>query len=314
MHQKILNLNVILSLLCVFSLYGCAVAVIGMGAAGAGAAAYFKGKLTKTYESEYHDTIQASSATLEDLKIPITETIKDELKTEIKARRPDGTPIAIEIIRIEMDLTQVSVRTGSLGFWDKRVSEQIQGYINQNLNRGPIADQKSSENLAQEDFKSTIHQGGQTEIIEENIEANSVQETVHAESMASLGSQESAAHPTKSAEMLVDSIFVLFFKQNSNDLSERAIEKLDRVFEILIKNPSAEIILNGYSDSIGAISYNEMISEIRANAAKSYLIGKGIAPARIMAFGHGSQKFIASNKSAAGRQMNRRVEIELINP
>jgi outer membrane protein OmpA-like peptidoglycan-associated protein len=114
--------------------------------------------------------------------------------------------------------------------------------------------------------------------------------------------------------MLVDSIFVLFFKQNSNDLSERAIEKLDRVFEILIKNPSAEIILNGYSDSIGAISYNEMISEIRANAAKSYLIGKGIAPARIMAFGHGSQKFIASNKSAAGRQMNRRVEIELINP
>ena len=314
MQQKILNLNVLLSLLCVFSLYGCAVAVIGIGAAGAGAAAYFNGKLTKTYESEYHDTIQASSATLEDLKIPITETIKDELKAEINARRPDGTPIAIEIIRIEQDLTQVSVRTGSVGFWDKRVSEQIQGYINQNLNRRPIVDQKSSENLAQEDFKSTSGQGGQTEIIEENIEVNSVPETVHAESMVSLGSQEPAANPTKSAEMLVDSIFVLFFKQNSNDLSEKAVEKLDRVFEILIKNPSAEIILNGYSDSICPTSYNEMISEIRANAAKSYLIGKGITPARMMTFGHGTQKFIASNKSATGRQMNRRVEIELINP
>lgn len=241
MQQKILNLNVLLSLLCVFSLYGCAVAVIGIGAAGAGAAAYFNGKLTKTYKTEYHETVQASSATLDDLKIPITETIKDELKTEINARRPDGTPIAIEITRIEQDLTQVSVRTGTLGFWDKRVSEQIQDYLNQNLNRRPIADQKSSENLAQEDFKSTSSQEGQTEIIEENLEVNSVQETVHAESMVSLGSQEPAANPAKSAEMLVDSIFVLFFKQNSNDLSEKAVEKLDRVFEILIFNLSLKV-------------------------------------------------------------------------
>jgi outer membrane protein OmpA-like peptidoglycan-associated protein len=314
MKQKILNLNVLLSLWCVFNLYGCAVAVIGIGAAGAGAAAYFNGKLTKTYESEYHDTIAASSATLENLKIPITETVKDELKTEIKARRPDGTPIVVEIIRIEQDLTQVSVRTGSLGLWDKRVSEQIQGYISQNLNRSPTAEQKTSKNLAQEDLKPTIDQGGQAEIIEENLEVNSVQETVAAEPAAGLGSQEQAASPPKSAEMLVDSIFVLFFKPNSNDLSEKALEKLDQVFEILIKNPSAEIILNGYSDSIGDSSYNEMISEIRANAAKSYLIGKGIAPARMMVFGHGSQKFIASNKTAAGRQMNRRVEIELSNP
>jgi outer membrane protein OmpA-like peptidoglycan-associated protein len=313
MKKQILNLHVLFSILIAFSLYGCAIAVIGIGA-GAGAFAYFNGKLTKTYQSEYHDTVRASSATLEKLKIPKTETIADELKTEIKAKRTDGTPVEIEIIRIEKDLTQVSVRTGSLGIWDKRISEQIHHYINQNLNRSPIADQKSSENIAQDDFQPTIGQAVQSEIIEENLEDNSVQETVHAEPIVSLGDQEQAENPPKSAKMLVDSIFVLFFKQNSNDLSEKAVEKLDQVFEILIKNPSAEIILNGYSDSVGSVSYNEMISEIRANAVKSYLIGKGIAPARMMAFGHGSQKFIASNKSADGRQLNRRVEIELINP
>lgn len=57
-----------------------------------------------------------------------------------------------------------------------------------------------------------------------------------------------------------------------------------------------------------------MISENRADAVKSYLIGKGIEPSRIMAMGHGAQKFIASNKTAEGRRMNRRVEIKLITP
>ena len=313
MQQKILKLILTLLLLSAFSLYGCAVALVGVGA-GVGAAAYFNGKLTKTYQSEYHDTVRASSTTLEELKIPKTETISDELKTEIKARRPDGTPVAIEIIKIEKDLTQVSVRTGSLGVWDKRVSEQIHGYINQNLIQNPIAAQNSAENMAQDDIQPATNQVIQPEIIEENLENNSVQETVHSEPIVSLGDQTHPKNPAKSTEMLVDSVFIIFFEQNSNDLSEKALEKLNRIFEILVKNPSTEIILNGFSDSIGAASYNEMISEIRANAVKSYLIGKGIAPGRMTAFGHGSQKFISSNRSPEGRQLNRRVEIELINP
>jgi outer membrane protein OmpA-like peptidoglycan-associated protein len=314
MPQKILNLNVFLSLLSFFGLYGCALAVIGIGAAGAGAFAYFNGKLTKTYESEYHDTVRAGSATLEGLKIPISETTADELKTEIKAKRPDETPVAIEIVRVDRDHTQVSVRTGSVGFWDKRVSEQIHSYINEMLNRNTFDGEKTSEYSAQEDIQPSNGEVLSPEIVEEDLDDNSVQETAPTESIANLDGQAQGKKPPKLAEMLVDSVFIIFFKQNSNDLSEKAIEKLDRIFEILIKNPNTEIILNGYSDSTGSASYNEMISEIRANAVKSYLAGKGVEPSRIMAFGHGSQKSIASNKSADGRRLNRRVEIELINP
>ena len=314
MQQKILNLNVFLSLLSFFGLYGCAVAVIGIGAAGAGAFAYFNGKLTKTYESEYHDTVRAGSATLQGLKIPISETIADELKTEINAKRPDETPVAIEIVRIDRDHTQVSVRTGSLGVWDKRVSEQIHSYINEMLNRKPFDGEKSSEYSAQEDIQPANGEVVSPEIVEEDLDDNSVQETVQTQSIASRDDQAQGKKPPKLAEMIVDSALIIFFNQNSNDLSEKAIEKLDRVFEILTKNPNIEITLNGYSDSIGSASYNEMISEIRANAVKSYLVGKGVEHFRIMAFGHGSQKAIASNKSADGRRLNRRVEIELINP
>ena len=72
MTRKIIqNLIVLLSILSFFGVYGCAVAVIGIGAAGAGAFAYYNGKLGKTYESEYHDTVRGCSNTLEKLKIPV---------------------------------------------------------------------------------------------------------------------------------------------------------------------------------------------------------------------------------------------------
>jgi outer membrane protein OmpA-like peptidoglycan-associated protein len=315
MQTKILNFFLVLSLLSFLGLYGCAVAVVGAGAAGAaGAFSYFSGKLTKTYAAEYHKAVRASSDTLEKLKIPIAETIADELKTEIKARRPDETPVDIEVVRIDQDHTQVSVRTGSFGLWDKRVSEQIHGYIDQNLNRSLQPAENASENLAQNDTPPKIGGMVQPEITEQDLDDHSVEETVDTQSMLDVGGLTPAEQPSKFAQMNADSIFVIFFKQNSNDLSERAIEKLDQIFEILIKNPNTEIMLNGYSDSIGSASYNSMISEIRANAVKNYLIGKGIQPTKITAYGHGAQKFLASNKSEEGRQFNRRVEIELINP
>jgi outer membrane protein OmpA-like peptidoglycan-associated protein len=315
MRRKILNYIAGLFLLSFLGLYGCAVAVIGIGAAGAaGAFSYFNGKLTKTYEVEYHETVRVSNDTLERLKIPIAEVTADELKTEIKAKRPDDTPVAIEVVRIDQDHTQVSVRTGSWGIWDKRVSEQIHSYINQNLKRSPINDDKSSNNSAQKDIQSTVGERVQPKVKVEDLDENSGQETVHAESGIDLGGQASAEKATKFTELTADSVFIIFFKQNSNDLSEKAIEKLDQIFEILIKNPRAGITLNGYSDSTGSASYNEMISEIRANAVKSYLVGKGVKSSRITAFGHGAQKFLASNKIEEGRKLNRRVEIELITP
>ena len=315
MQKKILNLVFALSLLSFFNLYGCAVAVIGIGAAGAaGAFSYINGKLTKTYEAEYHDAVRASSDTLEGLKIPIAETIADELKTEIKARRPDDTPVAIEIVRMDQDHTQVSVRIGSFGLWDKRVSEQIHGYIDQNLNQRALDDEKALQQSARDDTQPNTGEAVQPQIIEEDLDDPSARQSVQTESRIALGGPTTTEKPSSFFQMNPDSIFAIFFMQNSNDLSEKAIEKLDQIFEILAKNPNTEILLNGYSDSIGPAAYNTMISEIRANAVKSYLVGKGIQPSRITAFGHGAQKFIASNKSAEGRQLNRRVEIVLIAP
>ena len=108
-----------------------------------------------------------------------------------------------------------------------------------------------------------------------------------------------------------DRKIVIYFKHNSNDLPDRAYEMLDRIAEFMVNNPKTNININGYTDSSGAYSYNVSVSQFRANMVKGYLVGKGVEPLQINALGLGPKDPIASNKTDKGRQMNRRVEIEL---
>jgi OOP family OmpA-OmpF porin len=72
------------------------------------------------------------------------------------------------------------------------------------------------------------------------------------------------------------------------------------------------VIAIGHTDSIGADAYNQKLSVRRAESVKAYLVSKGVAPNRIYTEGKGEKQPVASNKTADGRQKNRRVEIEVI--
>ena len=262
--------------------------------------------MIKTYDSEYHDTVQASSDTLKNLKIPVTEKMSDELKTLINAKRFDGTPVTVEIVRINRNLTEVSVRTGVGVVWDKRVSTQIHEFIIENLIQQAKDDTKHTGNI---DFDESTKQG----IIEEDLDDYSAQEIIPAESTTDFNDQIQSKSPPNLAEIYSESVFLIFFNQDSNALSAKAMEKLDRVAEIIFKNPKVEIVLNGYTDLFGSPPYNKIVSESRAKAVKVYLIRKGVEPSKIKTMGYGAQKFLASNITKEGRRFNRRVEIELIN-
>ena len=250
-----------------------------------------QGNLTKNYESEYHRTVKASSDTLKDLKIPVTEELSDGLKTVINAKRFDGTPVTIEVMRVKQNLTEVLVKTGKGFVLDKRVSTQIHEFIGEGL-------------------KKQTEQG----TAEEDLDEGAIEKAITVESINESEEQIQNHRPAKLTEIYTDSVFIIYFDQDSNELTEKAKEKLDRVFEIIFKNPNVEITLNGYTDSYGPPSYNKVVSESRANMVKAYLIGKGIDPSMIKTVGHGAQKFLASNKTKEGRRFNRRVEIELSSP
>jgi len=72
------------------------------------------------------------------------------------------------------------------------------------------------------------------------------------------------------------------------------------------------VIAIGHTDSIGSDAYNQKLSVRRSESVKAYLVSKGVEPNRIYTEGKGEKQPVASNKTADGRQKNRRVEIEVI--
>ena len=70
------------------------------------------------------------------------------------------------------------------------------------------------------------------------------------------------------------------------------------------------VIATGHTDSIGTEKYNQRLSERRAAAVKEYLVSKGIPASKITTIGKGESQPVATNKTAEGRQKNRRVDIE----
>jgi outer membrane protein OmpA-like peptidoglycan-associated protein len=107
---------------------------------------------------------------------------------------------------------------------------------------------------------------------------------------------------------------IIYFKPDSNDLTAKAFESLDRVVKFMAKNSKTKINIIGFSDSTGSSSYDHMVSESRANTVKSYLIAKGVDSTKISTLGVGSQGFSTTKGIEEERQMTGGVVIEFNNP
>ena len=99
------------------------------------------------------------------------------------------------------------------------------------------------------------------------------------------------------------------FKTNSSELTKSSFGTLDDIVGLLNKYDQAKIEIQGHTDDTGKPEYNQDLSERRAQAVADYIIKKGIATDRVRAAGYGATRPIADNKTKAGREANRRVEL-----
>jgi outer membrane protein OmpA-like peptidoglycan-associated protein len=102
----------------------------------------------------------------------------------------------------------------------------------------------------------------------------------------------------------------LEYDNNKESIRRAYFANLDQLVKT-IKDNNYAVSLRGHADSIGKYKYNWVLSDKRAISVKDYLVSKGIKEDRIVTTPFGSTVPIATNKTPAGRQKNRRVEIEL---
>ncbi|HWJ05477.1 MAG TPA: OmpA family protein [Steroidobacteraceae bacterium] len=102
------------------------------------------------------------------------------------------------------------------------------------------------------------------------------------------------------------------FAFNSADLNSQFYPVLDRVASTLGEYNKTVIEVAGHTDSVGSDTYNQQLSERRANSVAAYLSSRGVDRSRVVTIGAGEGHPVASNDTDAGRAQNRRVEITIV--
>ncbi len=128
---------------------------------------------------------------------------------------------------------------------------------------------------------------------------------------------EQRAHEIEVQRLQDQSLKITMNSEVSFDFDSAVIKPafnatLDKVADIVNRYTRTQIRIIGHTDNIGSAAYNQQLSLQRAQAVATYLESKGVSPQRLATVGMGASQPRASNATAAGRQLNRRVEMLII--
>jgi outer membrane protein OmpA-like peptidoglycan-associated protein len=118
-------------------------------------------------------------------------------------------------------------------------------------------------------------------------------------------------HAKKTDRGMMLTLGDVLFRTGKSQLESGGLRNVVKLADFLKQNPQYKVSVEGHTDSTGSNMVNQQLSERRAEAVQSALIQMGVGSERIMAQGYADAFPVANNNTAAGRQMNRRVEIIL---
>ncbi|WMJ74485.1 OmpA family protein [Cytophagaceae bacterium ABcell3] len=104
----------------------------------------------------------------------------------------------------------------------------------------------------------------------------------------------------------------LLFESGKDIIVASSFSSLDELAKVLVNNPHYKLHLEGHTDNVGDDEANLILSQNRAKSVKRYLAQKGVKEHRISTDGFGESKPKATNDTAEGRKLNRRVEMNII--
>jgi outer membrane protein OmpA-like peptidoglycan-associated protein len=133
------------------------------------------------------------------------------------------------------------------------------------------------------------------------------------EQAARLQAEVDQLKATPTPRGLVLTLGDVLFDTGKAQLNPGAARKLDQLAQFLTDHPDRRVQIDGFTDSVGTESYNQTLSQQRADAVKAALISRGIDPSRVGTQGYGKGFPVADNTDSGGRQLNRRVEVVIGN-
>jgi outer membrane protein OmpA-like peptidoglycan-associated protein len=160
---------------------------------------------------------------------------------------------------------------------------------------------QQTEQARQQEAQLT-EQERQARVQAERKAADAAQKTEEALSKLASVKQESRG-------MVITLSGSVLFASNQAVLLPEAQQRLNQVAEALLQSPDRPLVIEGHTDARGSDSRNFELSQQRAEAVRSYLIGRGYQAEKIQALGIGKSRPVADNATAEGRANNRRVEI-----
>lgn len=104
----------------------------------------------------------------------------------------------------------------------------------------------------------------------------------------------------------------IFFETNKAKLKKTSYFELDRLIDLMNDIPTLVIEIDGHCDDQGSKEHNQKLSEDRALAVFNYVVSKGVIASRVEVKGFGETKPIGDNRTEEGRQLNRRVEFQVL--
>ena len=129
------------------------------------------------------------------------------------------------------------------------------------------------------------------------------------EETARVQAELDALKATPSPRGMVLTLGDVLFDTGRSELKSGANRKMDQLAQFLVEHPDRRVQIDGFTDSVGTDSYNEELSQRRANAVREALISRSVESSRIGTEGYGKSYPVANNNDSGGRQLNRRVEV-----
>ncbi|MDA8111830.1 MAG: OmpA family protein [Nitrospiraceae bacterium] len=149
----------------------------------------------------------------------------------------------------------------------------------------------------------------QAEIKKAGSRRDQLQLEAKQEKIARLKAQLANLKARETNRGLVLTLGSVLFGVNKATIKPGGIKNIDKLADFMKEDPHRNVMIEGYTDNTGSRDYNQTLSEKRAEAVRDALVDKSIDSQRIVTKGFGEDYPVASNKTAAGRQQNRRVEI-----